>query len=64
LQYIIDKPGDYIDLDTGLLIGRHNGIHKRTIGQRCKIAGCLKSYYVFSKDQGSNIITVVMIEKP
>ncbi|XP_011703709.1 PREDICTED: mitochondrial tRNA-specific 2-thiouridylase 1 isoform X2 [Wasmannia auropunctata] len=53
------KPGDYIDLDSGLLIGRHNGIHKRTIGQGCKIAGCLKPYFVFSKDQKSNTITVV-----
>lgn len=58
-NYITDKPGDYIDLDSGLPIGRHDGIHKRTIGQRCKIAGCLKPYYVFSKDQESNTITVV-----
>ncbi|XP_018404640.1 PREDICTED: mitochondrial tRNA-specific 2-thiouridylase 1-like [Cyphomyrmex costatus] len=58
-EYIADKPGDYIDLDSGLLIGKHDGIHKWTIGQRCKIAGCLKPYYVFSKDHGSNTITVV-----
>lgn len=63
MQYIIDKPGDYIDLDSGLPIGKHNGIHKRTIGQRCKIAGCLKPYYVFSKDQESNTITVVRDRK-
>lgn len=63
LQYIIDKPGDYIDLDSGLPIGRHNGIHKRTIGQRCKIAGCLKPYYIFSKDQESNTIIVVRDRK-
>ncbi|KYN12809.1 Mitochondrial tRNA-specific 2-thiouridylase 1 [Trachymyrmex cornetzi] len=58
-EYIADKPGNYIDLDSGLQIGKHNGIHKRTIGQRCKIAGCLKPYYVFNKDQESNTITVV-----
>ncbi|XP_018311529.1 mitochondrial tRNA-specific 2-thiouridylase 1 isoform X3 [Mycetomoellerius zeteki] len=58
-EYIVDKPGDYIDLDSGLQIGKHDGIHKWTIGQRCKIAGCLKSYYVFNKDQESNTITVV-----
>ncbi|EGI62794.1 Mitochondrial tRNA-specific 2-thiouridylase 1 [Acromyrmex echinatior] len=58
-EYIADKPGNYIDLDSGLQIGKHNGIHKRTIGQRCKIAGCLKPYYVFNKDQKSNTITVV-----
>ncbi|XP_024875846.1 mitochondrial tRNA-specific 2-thiouridylase 1 [Temnothorax curvispinosus] len=58
-EYIKDKPGDYIDLDSGLPIGRHDGIHKRTIGQGCKISGCLKPYYVFSKDQESNTIMVV-----
>ncbi|XP_028046803.1 mitochondrial tRNA-specific 2-thiouridylase 1 isoform X3 [Monomorium pharaonis] len=58
-EYIADKPGDYVDLDSGLPIGRHNGIHKRTIGQRCKIAGCFKPYYVFSKDQESNTVVVV-----
>ncbi|KAG5324490.1 MTU1 thiouridylase, partial [Pseudoatta argentina] len=58
-KYIADKPGNYIDLDSGLQIGKHDGIHKRTIGQRCKIAGALKPYYVFNKDQESNTITVV-----
>lgn len=58
-EYIKDKPGDYIDLDSGLSIGKHNGIHKWTIGQGCKISGRLKPYYVFSKDQESNTITVV-----
>ncbi|XP_039311128.1 mitochondrial tRNA-specific 2-thiouridylase 1 isoform X1 [Solenopsis invicta] len=59
-EYIADKPGDYIDLDSGLLIGKHDGIHKRTIGQRCNISGCLKPYYVFSKDQESNTVIVVV----
>ncbi|XP_011629598.2 LOW QUALITY PROTEIN: mitochondrial tRNA-specific 2-thiouridylase 1 [Pogonomyrmex barbatus] len=58
-EYIKDKPGDYIDLDSGLSIGRHSGVHKRTIGQRCKIASCLKPYYVFSKDLKTNTIIVV-----
>lgn len=58
-EYIKDKPGDYIDLDSGLPIGRHDGIHKRTIGQRCKIGGCVRPYYAFIKNQKSNTITVV-----
>nr|XP_012225785.1 PREDICTED: mitochondrial tRNA-specific 2-thiouridylase 1 isoform X2 [Linepithema humile] len=58
-EYIHDKPGDYVDLDSGLVIGKHNGIHKWTIGQRCKISGCLKPYYVFNKDQETNTILVV-----
>ncbi|EZA48605.1 Mitochondrial tRNA-specific 2-thiouridylase [Ooceraea biroi] len=57
-EYIDDKPGDYVDLDSGLKIGRHNGIHKWTIGQRCKIGGCLKPYFVFRKEQETNTILV------
>lgn len=63
-EYISDKPGDYIDLDSGLIIGRHNGIHKLTIGQRCKISGCRNPYYVFSKNQETNSITVVEGDHP
>ncbi|XP_072757724.1 endoplasmic reticulum resident protein 44 isoform X3 [Anoplolepis gracilipes] len=58
-EYIDDKPGEYIDLDSGLSIGRHNGIHKWTIGQRCRISGGSKAYYVFNKDQKTNTIIAV-----
>lgn len=51
--------GDYVDLDSGLVIGKHTGIHKWTIGQRCRISGCLKPYYVFNKDLETNTILVV-----
>jgi len=40
-------------------MGKHNGIHKLTIGQRCKISGCAKPYFVFSKNQETNTILVV-----
>ncbi|XP_011257093.1 mitochondrial tRNA-specific 2-thiouridylase 1 [Camponotus floridanus] len=58
-EYIDDKPGEYVDLDSGLSIGKHNGIHKLTIGQRCRIGGCENAYYVFSKDQKTNTIIAV-----
>jgi len=48
-----------VDLDTGSNMGKHNGIHKLTIGQRCKISGCAKPYFVFSKNQETNTILVV-----
>ncbi|KAH0949954.1 hypothetical protein HN011_007844 [Eciton burchellii] len=57
-EYIQDKPGDFVDLDTGSNMGKHNGIHKLTIGQRCKISGCAKPYFVFSKNQETNTILV------
>ncbi|XP_032663324.1 mitochondrial tRNA-specific 2-thiouridylase 1 isoform X2 [Odontomachus brunneus] len=58
-EYIHDKPGDYIDLESGLTIGKHNGIHKLTIGQKCKIAGRYKPFFVFEKNRETNIILVV-----
>ncbi|KAL0120791.1 hypothetical protein PUN28_008465 [Cardiocondyla obscurior] len=58
-EYIKDKPGDYIDLDSGLRLGGHNGIHKLTIGQRSKISGLSKPYFIYTKNQESNTITVV-----
>ncbi|XP_014473250.1 PREDICTED: mitochondrial tRNA-specific 2-thiouridylase 1 [Dinoponera quadriceps] len=58
-EYINDKPGDYIDLDSGLTVGKHNGIHKLTIGQRCRISGRKNASFVFKKDQETNTILVV-----
>lgn len=58
-EYIDDKPGEHVDLDSGLSIGKHNGIHKLTIGQRCRIGGGSKAYYVFNKDQNTNTILAV-----
>lgn len=59
VNYIDDKSGECVNLDSGLSIGRHNGIHKLTIGQRCKISGCENAYYVFNKDQKTNTIIAV-----
>lgn len=58
-EYIDDKPGKFIDLDTGIVVGEHKGIHYWTIGQRCKIAGWNPPYFVFRKDIESNNILVV-----
>ncbi|XP_070151079.1 mitochondrial tRNA-specific 2-thiouridylase 1 isoform X2 [Polyergus mexicanus] len=58
-EYIDDKPGEHVDLDSGLSIGKHSGIHKLTIGQRCRIGGSSKAYYVFNKDQKTNTIIAV-----
>lgn len=46
-------------MKTGLPIGKHNGIHQWTLGQRCRIGGVPLSYYVFRKDLNKNIIYAV-----
>ncbi|XP_015185768.1 PREDICTED: mitochondrial tRNA-specific 2-thiouridylase 1 isoform X1 [Polistes dominula] len=58
-EYIENKDGDFVDLDNGKVVGRHQGIHHWTIGQRCRISGLTDPYFVFQKNLQTNIITVV-----
>ncbi|XP_057318245.1 mitochondrial tRNA-specific 2-thiouridylase 1 isoform X1 [Microplitis mediator] len=57
-EYIEDKPGDFVDCETGKVVGKHRGIHHWTIGQRCRISGLSKAYFVYRKDVNSNTIYV------
>lgn len=38
-EYIDAKAGDFIDIDSGAVIGRHRGIHHYTIGQGVLLGG-------------------------
>ena len=58
-EYLVDKPGKFVDLDTGLEVGSHTGVHQWTIGQRCKINRDEDAYFVVSKDTGTDDIMVV-----
>lgn len=58
-EYVENKPGNFIDLETGAVVGKHNGIHHWTLGQGCKIGGVPKPYFVFRKDAQTNDIHVV-----
>ncbi|XP_046428324.1 mitochondrial tRNA-specific 2-thiouridylase 1 isoform X1 [Neodiprion fabricii] len=58
-EYVDKKPGNFIDLDTGTVVGKHNGIHHWTLGQGCRIGGVRRPYFVFRKDSKSNDILVV-----
>uniref|UniRef100_A0A1A9WVN2 tRNA-5-taurinomethyluridine 2-sulfurtransferase n=1 Tax=Glossina brevipalpis TaxID=37001 RepID=A0A1A9WVN2_9MUSC len=57
-EYIIPKPGNFIDVDTHQVVGRHEGIHQWTIGQRCRLHSHPKRYYVAQKDVPTNTIYV------
>ncbi|XP_071524815.1 mitochondrial tRNA-specific 2-thiouridylase 1 isoform X1 [Panulirus ornatus] len=58
LQYIEDKPGKFIDLDTQEVVGSHNGIHQWTIGQRCNLSPFPQPYFVCEKHPVTNDIYV------
>ncbi|XP_057657492.1 mitochondrial tRNA-specific 2-thiouridylase 1 [Diorhabda carinulata] len=57
-EYIPDKSGDFVDIDTGKVVGKHEGIHKWTLGQRTRISGLPVAYFVGRKYVENNIIYV------
>lgn len=68
-EYIADKvdntPGDVIDVETGNVIGRHNGLKSYTIGQRkgLNIGGTQDRMYVVGKDIKKNVLYIALGDK-
>ncbi|CAG9805321.1 unnamed protein product [Chironomus riparius] len=54
-EFIDDKPGQFVDIDTGKVLGEHRGIHHWTLGQRTRMWGT-KGYFVYKKDPVTQII--------
>ncbi|KAL7535859.1 hypothetical protein ACHAXR_006777, partial [Thalassiosira sp. AJA248-18] len=54
-QYLPEPapPGDFIDIDTGEIVGRHEGSMYYTIGQGAKISGVNVRYFVCGKGGSS-----------
>jgi len=59
-----DLPGNVIDIKTGKLIGKHNGLSKYTIGQRkgLDIGGNKDKMFVVGKDLENNILYIAFGE--
>ncbi|XP_017781900.1 PREDICTED: mitochondrial tRNA-specific 2-thiouridylase 1 [Nicrophorus vespilloides] len=57
-EYISDKVGNFVDIESGKIVGQHTGIHKWTIGQRSKLGGFANPYYVAKKEVDTNTIYV------
>lgn len=57
-ERIKEKVGEFIDIDSGEVIGEHNGIYFYTIGQRkgLDIGGLSEPYFVCKKDVDKNIV--------
>lgn len=58
-EYTNHKPREFSDLDSGCMVGRHNGIHRCTIGQTVKAIYSSKAYFILYKEIKNNEIFVV-----
>ncbi|XP_015117009.1 mitochondrial tRNA-specific 2-thiouridylase 1 [Diachasma alloeum] len=58
-HYLENKPGNFVNYDTGEVVAQHQGIHYWTLGQRCRIAGAYEKFFVLRKDVKTNDILVV-----
>lgn len=57
-EYVIPKAGDFVDVDTGAVVGHHNGIHNYTIGQNVKISGVENKLFAIRKMPDNKTILV------
>lgn len=57
-QYITLSSGQFIDIDTGKVLGEHRGKELYTLGQKAKIGSQKQKYFVASKSRDSNDILV------
>ena len=57
-DYIPARPGNFVDIDTGQVVGQHQGVHQWTIGQRAKIKRGQEPYVVVAKHADSSEIYV------
>ena len=54
------SPGAFVSVDDGRVIGTHGGLARYTIGQRARVGGAPKAWYVVGKDAsvGENVAYV------
>ncbi|KAL8612053.1 hypothetical protein ACOMHN_052075 [Nucella lapillus] len=57
-EYVEPKPGNFIDVETGNIVGQHKGIHYWTLGQRANITGLKRAYFIAEKNVSTNDILV------
>lgn len=57
-QYIEKRPGSFVDVESGRVVGTHEGIHLWTPGQRCHLAGKPCPYYVCKIEPATGNILV------
>ncbi|KAM7366989.1 hypothetical protein PAMP_014919 [Pampus punctatissimus] len=50
LEYLESKPGNFVSIEDGTVIGEHKGWFTLTLGQRARIAGQKNAWFVVDKD--------------
>ncbi|XP_055045631.2 mitochondrial tRNA-specific 2-thiouridylase 1 [Misgurnus anguillicaudatus] len=50
LEYLEPKPGNYVSIEDGKIMGQHNGWFTLTLGQRARIGGQKDPWFVVDKD--------------
>ena len=61
-QYVIGKPGNMIDVDSGRVLSQHQGIHTYTYAQSAHISGLDSKYYVCEIDASTNTLFLVCVK--
>jgi len=52
------RPGNFIDIDTGEIVGQHKGCNLYTIGEGAKISGAKRKFFVCKKAADGNTLFV------
>lgn len=57
-EYVDPKPGNFVDIDSGAIVGQHNGIHNYTIGQGVSVSGQQEKLFAVRKMPDNTTILV------
>ncbi|XP_049627582.1 mitochondrial tRNA-specific 2-thiouridylase 1 isoform X2 [Suncus etruscus] len=58
LQYLQPRPGRFVSIEDGTVMGTHKGWFLYTLGQRAKLAGLREPWYVVDKDSATGDVLV------
>ena len=58
-QYLEPASGNFVDVDSGEVVGGHTGVWHFTIGQNVAIGGSRERYFVSALDHRNQIVSVV-----
>lgn len=57
-EYVTPKPGDFVNIETGEIVGQHEGIHNYTIGQGISLGGQKEKLFAVRKMSDKKTILV------
>lgn len=58
LEYLEPRPGNFVSIETGKIMGEHKGWFTMTLGQRARIGGQRDAWFVVDKDVNTNDLFV------